>query len=140
MTPTRPAAWLLAVLLAAPSSVRADDVDAWAAQVAGLKADDQVVAVRDKLAELNPRFQPDGSGFSARTRDGVVREVRVDTTYVDDIRPLRVLRDLESAALAADFHHRGPLADLSPLRGMRLKGLNLLSTAVADLTPSWACR
>ena len=54
---------------------------------------------------------------------------------VRDISPLRALRGLVSLDLLGTFPSRGKLSDLTPLRGMPLKRLNLGSSGVSDLGP-----
>lgn len=114
----------------------ADELDDWVAKTAALKAEDQLAAVRDKLRELNKDFGSRQGEVAGKVVDGVVRELAFDSAYVADIRPLRpLLRDLEHLHCPPPYDRHGKVADLTPLKGMRLKSLNLERTAVADLSP-----
>src|SRR5262249_45485421 len=75
---------------------------AWLKQVAALPAEKQAEAVAAKLKDLNPGF--DGK-VTHRVEGGVGTELRVTCEQGD-----------------------GPLAGLTPLRGMSLAGLKILHT------------
>jgi len=89
-----------------------------------------------KLKELNPGF--DGK-VGYRVEGGAVTEIRVVTDKVTDISPLRAfdsLRVLDCSGTHANWARgNGQLADLAPLKGMKLAGLTALDlsfTKVGD--------
>jgi serine/threonine protein kinase len=111
---------------------RATDDNAWLRQVAALPAKEQIDAVAAKLQELNQGF--DGR-VGHKIEDGVVTELRFLTDKVTDISPVRALIELKSLACNGSLKGAGQLADLSPLKGMKLTWLSFEKTQVSDLTP-----
>jgi serine/threonine protein kinase len=105
----------------------------WVSDVAALPAESQVGAVKEKLVELNPGF--DGK-IAYQISDGVVQELTFSSDNVTDISPVCALPGLRnlncSGALVTGS---GALRDLSPLKGMNLKVLNIQATQVTDLMP-----
>jgi len=123
----------------------------------------QLEAVSKKLQELNPGFegiprQPvDGLGEPSKIENGVVTELRFFSDNVTDIAPVRALTGLKHFVCCGSAHGKGKLADLSPLRGMklsllyvhfnpgiksldavrgmRLEYLNIGNTQIGDLEP-----
>jgi len=138
-------------LLSLPEQQRAFIV-----HVAQLPAEQQVVAVAEKLKEVNPGF--DGAR-TYKIADGKVIEYGMLTVNVTELWPLKALSDLKELTIkgppfADQIGHLEslePLAglklesltctnnqrlhDLTPLAGMPLKRLNVNVTAVADLSP-----
>jgi hypothetical protein len=106
--------------------------ESWLKSVAALGADEQVKAVADKLKELNPGF--DGK-VTPKIEGGVVASLDFVSDHVTDISPVRALAGLTSLACYGSEVGKGKLADLSPLRGMKLTRLACTSTKVADLSP-----
>jgi Leucine-rich repeat (LRR) protein len=107
------------------------NLEVWMKEVASLPADKQLEAVVQKLKELNPGF--DGKA-THKIADGVVTEFRINPNHVTEISPLRALSGLKQL----NFEGVGGqdlLADLSPLRGLRLVALNCERTRVSDLSP-----
>jgi serine/threonine protein kinase/Leucine-rich repeat (LRR) protein len=108
--------------------------DADVKRIAALPAAEQVEEVRKELMRRNPGF--DGK-FDHKIEDGVVTELRIVTDKVTDIAPIRVfnaLRDLECSGTWTNGPN-GVLADLTPLEGMNLAGLDRLclgNTKVTD--------
>src|SRR5205085_1417974 len=105
---------------------------AWFAEVAALPADRQVEAVTARLKERNPGF--DGP-VTPRIEDGVVTEVMFLTYHVTDLTPLQALPWLRKLECRGTDNRRGRLADLSPLKGMKLTELDCSNTYVSDLSP-----
>jgi serine/threonine protein kinase/Leucine-rich repeat (LRR) protein len=106
--------------------------EAWCTQVAAMPADKQVDAVAAKLKELNPGFD----GKVAHKKEGdVVTGLTFLTDKVTDISPLRALRGLNALDCQGSDAGKGMLADLSPLRDMKLTNLICYSTQVSDLSP-----
>jgi Leucine-rich repeat (LRR) protein len=104
----------------------------WMKAVAGLPADQQVLAVAKKLQELNPGF--DGTVVPA-VESGVVTELKFAADNVTDISPVHALGGLKRLKCAGSAKDKGMLADLSPLAGMQLTFLNCGWTKVSDLSP-----
>ena len=91
-------------------------------EVAGLKPEDQITTVRDKMRDINNGFKD----FSyAKIEGGVVTRVGVDATYVNDVSPLRAFADLKELSAAAVTYMGGKITDISPLAGLRLEHLDL---------------
>ncbi|HEY7423478.1 MAG TPA: protein kinase [Gemmataceae bacterium] len=107
---------------------------AWLKEVAALSPDKQVKAVAAKLKERNPDFDGD---MMPTIEPGVVTGLRLATDNVKDISPLRALtglRDLQ-CGIREGSNRRSPLADLAPLKNMKLTSLEINVTSVSDLTP-----
>ena len=129
-----------------------DKGDPWEKVVARMEARDQVTAVRNRLKELNPRF--DETSLSHRIENGIVVSLEIgDGSKLKDLTPLRALAGLKDLHLhgkfvgAADigplkgmklesFQSNGcPHRDLSPLAGMPLTKANFWGCATTDLSP-----
>jgi Leucine-rich repeat (LRR) protein/tRNA A-37 threonylcarbamoyl transferase component Bud32 len=115
------------------------DVDAqqrtfetWIKQVAALPADRQAAAVARKLQEFNPSFD----GNIAHMLDaGAVTELAFVSDNVTDISPVRALPDLSVLRCGGSEAGRGRLADLWPLKGLRLTYLDCSASKVETLSP-----
>ncbi|MDB5336878.1 MAG: hypothetical protein JWN70_2497 [Planctomycetaceae bacterium] len=103
----------------------------WMRDTAALPADKQVEAVSKKLVALNPGF--DGK-ITPTIESGAVTGLSLATDNVVDIAPVRVLSGLKSLTCAGSST-ASPLADLSPLQGLKLTYLDCKNTAISDLTP-----
>jgi serine/threonine-protein kinase len=111
----------------------------WTRDVVNLPAEQQVDAVAQKLRERNPGFDgklthPGGNGQPTIV-NGTVTELGFVADHVTDISPVRVFAGLKEFRCYGGGPRKGRLSDLSPLRGMSLKGLNCWSTQVSDLSP-----
>jgi Leucine-rich repeat (LRR) protein len=106
--------------------------DAWFKQVAALPAEKQVEAVAAKLKELNPGF--DGK-VTPTLEFGVVTGLDFVVDNVTDISPVRALNELRELRCAGSGWRTGRLADLSPLKGMKLTTLVCEGKPVSDLSP-----
>jgi eukaryotic-like serine/threonine-protein kinase len=111
---------------------------AWLKEVAALPAEKQVEAVVARLKELNPDFD----GKETHIIDGVVvTELYFPTDNVTDISPLRALTGLTGLNCSGTHTGwwnnpgKGQLADLSPLKDLKLKVLWCESTKVSSLLP-----
>jgi Leucine-rich repeat (LRR) protein len=130
----------------------------WIKDTQKLPPEKQVEAVAAKLKELNPGF--DGN-LTPKIGNGTVWEVSFLTDHVTDISPVRGFKGLRNlycngspgrlgtgTGILTDLsplqglnleivspHWNPNLRDLTPLRGMKLKQLNVGSTQVSDLTP-----
>ena len=87
----------------------------------------------DKLKELNPGF--DGKVTHVVNKDGVVTELQFVTDKVTDISPLRALTGLRTLDCSGSGWDKGQLADLSPLKDMKLTRFNCNYTPLSDLSP-----
>ena len=106
--------------------------DAWVKQVAALPADKQVEAVAAKLKERNPGF--DGK-VTPTIENGVVVGLEFASDEVTDISPVRALAGLRTLKCDGSGEGTGWLADLSPLKDMKLTTLDCCHTKVSDLSP-----
>jgi WD40 repeat protein/serine/threonine protein kinase len=96
-------------------------------------AEEQVKAVMARLKELNPGF--DGTHKHVVNDAGVVMELQFLTDKVKDISPVQALAGLQKLRCPGSGPGQGLLADLSPLKGMKLTDLWCYHTNVADLEP-----
>ena len=115
----------------------------WLKEVRALPVDRQLEAVRKKLTELNPGF--DGVFLAADmsknvvASDGTVRSIGINVHQVRDVSPVRALPNVAYLTFGCPGYRLGKLSDLSPLRGMALKNLNIHRTIVSDLAPLADC-
>lgn len=107
------------------------EFERWVADVAALPPERQTEMVTAKLKELNPRY-PGTPGFVLQ--NGAVVNLSIDQDGVADISPLRALTRLQSVRFYGNSPEN-PLADLSPLRGLKLTGIQIGWTQVSDLSP-----
>jgi WD40 repeat protein/serine/threonine protein kinase len=108
---------------------------AWLERVAKLPAKEQVEAVKSELMKRNPGF--DGA-MKEEIVGGVATELEFLTDNVTDITPVRALtalRRLNVRGSGALQDRNGKLADLSPLKDMKLTYLQCNRTQVSDLSP-----
>jgi Leucine-rich repeat (LRR) protein len=115
----------------APTAV-APFTDADVKRIAALPAAEQVEEVRKELKKRNPEF--DGT-LAPRVEDGAVLGLAFLTDQVTNIAPVRALTRLQKLDIHGSSSGQGVLADLSPLKGMPLKWLNVGENKVSDLTP-----
>ncbi|MCS6850903.1 MAG: protein kinase [Gemmataceae bacterium] len=107
--------------------------DAFVRTVAALPAGDQVRVVTAKLQRLNPGFN---GRLAVNLQDNKVRGLSFAPHLVRDVSPLRALADLTSLDCGSNMAgQHGQIADLSPLRGLRLKRLRFAWNRVTDLSP-----
>ena len=107
--------------------------EVWCKEVPPLPAEGQVTAVAAKLKELNPGF--DGT-VKPTIENGVVTGLEFVTDQVTDISPVRALAGLRTLNCHGIWPNKlGRLADLSPLKEMKLTSLDCSITDVSDLTP-----
>ena len=106
--------------------------DAWFKAVAAMPPRDQVDAVAAKLKERNPHF--DGK-VTAKIEGEAVVSLALLTDDVTDISPVRALKRLQFFNGSGSGSGKGRLADLSPLKGLPLTGLECYYTPLSDLTP-----
>ena len=100
--------------------------------VAAMPPERQLDFVVKKLKELNPGF--DGK-YSHRIEAGALTELSVSTVGITDLTPLGLLPWLKKLTLMPTATDRkGLLSDLSPLKGLPLKGFYCLNNPVKDIS------
>jgi len=92
-----------------------------------------VDAVAAELKKRNP-------GFDAKVKHAlegdVVIELVFSADHITDLSPVRALTELRSLNCSGTAEDKpAPLADLSPLKGMKLEALSCARTKVTDLSP-----
>jgi len=118
---------------AAAPRTPAPPADDWVRTVYRLPVEEQVRVVSALLKELNPGF--DGR-VEATYKDGTVNSLSFCTDAVKDISPVRALRELWKLSAKGSEMHRGRLADLGPVQGLRRLGeLHLSNNDVQSLEP-----
>jgi eukaryotic-like serine/threonine-protein kinase len=95
----------------------------WCAAVAALPPDVQVTAVRNKLTELNPDFDPQDLRVGFDPTRGTVRELFFPTDLVSDIRPVGALTDLKVLGCCGSAPGTGRLRDLTAVSELKLDTL-----------------
>jgi Leucine-rich repeat (LRR) protein len=116
----------------APEPNVASDAAKWERSVAALPAEEQVKAVAARLKELNQGF--DGTVTHSIDGNGVT-ELQFSADHVTNIAPVRALSNLRVLNCSGSRWNQGRLADLLPLKGMRLTNLNCSETEVSELSP-----
>lgn len=119
---------------AAPAEAKAARAT-WERSVAALPANEQVKAVIARLKELNPGF--DGR-IQPTVENGAVTGLAFQTEHVSDISPVRActkLRSIDCCGVNSDYSQQGLLIDLSPLRGLPLTHVRIITSPVFDLSP-----
>jgi serine/threonine protein kinase/Leucine-rich repeat (LRR) protein len=108
--------------------------DAEVKRIAALPAAEQVEEVRKELKRRNPGF--DGN-IEPTIENDAVTGLGLQTEHVSDISPVRGFTKLRSLNCYSNkgYTKQGLLTDLSPLRGMPLTSLNIISSPVSDLSP-----
>jgi concanavalin A-like lectin/glucanase superfamily protein len=112
--------------------------ESWIAEVRALPPDEQVGRVVARLQELNQKW----NGKAKHEKDGpIVASMSFSSAGITDLAPLRALKDLRKldcrgtwSEATGEFELR-LLADLSPLRDLKLKELGCGGTKVSDLNP-----
>jgi formylglycine-generating enzyme required for sulfatase activity len=105
-----------------PPAAVAPFTDADVQRVAALPAADQVEEVRKELMRRNPGFDGD---VHAMIKGGVITGLEFITDRVTDISPVRELQHLHDLKIWGSTIGKGWLADLSPLKGMKLTHLDV---------------
>ncbi len=105
----------------------------WQQRVSALPAEQQIKEVAERLRQVNRGFEPHFE-FGTTLEGGAVIAVKIQSDVATDLSPLRALTGLKELTC----YGRNPtnaLADLSPLRGMRLTTFRLGWSQVSDLSP-----
>src|SRR5262249_49118049 len=108
------------------------EAERWENSVAGLPSEQLVAAVARRLQEANPGF--DGK-LTPTVVDGTVTGLALPTDDVQNLSPLRALRELRALDASGGHPREGKLSDLSTLRGLRLTTLICGSNPFDDLRP-----
>ncbi len=104
--------------------------DQWLQEVSDLPAEEQIRAVVMELKRRNPGF--DGK-VTHKIHRGEITVLEFCTDEVTDIAPVRALPGLKRLACPGTPNGKGKLADLGPLKGLRLASFDCTHTQVADL-------
>jgi hypothetical protein len=107
--------------------------ETWLKKVAALPAEKRLEAVVAKLKERNPGF--DGKVVWRHPDNGEVTHLELEADHLTDLSPVRALTGLIYLNCHGSAPGKGKLADLSPLKGMKLEYLHCDQTAVRDLSP-----
>ncbi|MGE3407572.1 MAG: protein kinase [Pirellulales bacterium] len=122
-----------------PLAFETPGFDQWVAEVTAMPADQQIEAVGKKLVDLNPGFDGILMGFDGEAtppiENGVVTGLRFLTDNITDLSPLQALIGLKFLWCNGSGHNVSTLADLSPLRGMKLTTLHCHYCELSDLSP-----
>ncbi|MBI5395281.1 MAG: protein kinase [Verrucomicrobia bacterium] len=105
--------------------------DATPSAPAATSPEELISRVVGKLRELNSAYN---GQFAHKAENGAVVELMFLSDEVSDISPLRELPQLRRLYCRGS-HEKRTLADLTPLRGMRLQALDCGDSRVSDLTP-----
>jgi len=108
------------------------------ADVAKQPAAKQIDMIRAKLQEFNPGFDAKfehKSDVNTGQVTSLVIANGTDAHHLTDLGPLRALPFLEHLEVANTYPQPGKLADLTPLRGLKLKSLVLQDKRIYDLAP-----
>ncbi len=106
--------------------------DAWLKDVAAMPAEKQIEAVAARLKERNPGFN---GIVEHQIMGGTVTDLKLLTDKVTDLTPVRALTGLRKLACYGSGSGKGQLADLTPLKDLKLIHLGCQFTAVSDLSP-----
>ncbi len=106
--------------------------EVWLRRVAALPPDEQAAAVAALLKERNLGF--DGQ-VTHQAEDGAVTQLKFSADQVTDLTPVRALERLRRLDCTGTPARKGRLADLAPLKGLRLTELYCFFTNVSDLAP-----
>lgn len=110
----------------------ADDV--WAVSVQKMTPEKQVEAVVEKLRQLNKAWN--GPVLESKIDAGAVTKLRISSTQLRDISPLRALKNLTELDMRPHAQGLvGHLENLEPLRGINLQSLDVRNNAITDLKP-----
>ena len=112
----------------------------WQGEVSALGWQGQLDAVAKKLKEMNPGF--DGRIEGSWLEGENVIHLTLSQDDLVDLSPVRVFTHLQRihfdsgfGKLANDDRGNGKLADLSPLRGLPLRSVEIYRAQVRDLNP-----
>jgi Leucine-rich repeat (LRR) protein len=94
------------------------DLDGFVREVAERGANEQVKMVSEKMRELNPLFKD----FPvAKIENSEVARISFDTTYVEDVSPIRAFAKLKELHADGATYMSGKLAEIAPLAGLKLE-------------------
>ena len=110
------------------------------APIAIAKPEPDIMWLKNMLLEHNPKLISEQ--ITAQSLDGKVVRLEIISLYVRDISSVGKLADLEALVCIAfkpneniDSAKSAPVKDLTPLKGLQLRELNLFGTNVKDLAP-----
>jgi serine/threonine protein kinase len=94
----------------------------------------QARAITQKLIELNPGFDGDMVRSTDPTTHATTRIV-LSTDHVSVIWPLRAFPELQSLLLNGSAPGKGCITDLTALKGMKIRNLELRNNAIESFAP-----
>jgi tRNA A-37 threonylcarbamoyl transferase component Bud32 len=100
----------------------------WLQKTSRLAPKERADEIVKELVRRNPGY--DGKGVTTRVEDGKLSLIFTQGAKLLDLTPVRAGADLGSVGVFS-----GDTADLSPLRGLSLTGIDLANTKVTDLSP-----
>jgi WD40 repeat protein len=106
--------------------------DTWINSVATMKPQQQIAAVKAELMKRNPGFDGEVTG---KFEGVAVVDLTVRSGNVRDISPVRALSKLRTLDCRPKVQGKSQLTDLSPLKDMKITGLQIEGTMVSDLSP-----
>jgi len=107
----------------------------WLRTVDGMSCPDQIRAFIARMMELNPGF--DG-GVTHEIKNGFVSRIEFETKNVSNISPIKAFKNLKTLNCwgnRRDYSQQGLLTDLSPLKGLPIEDLSIITSPLTDLTP-----
>ena len=114
--------------------------ESFSTPVVTTKPETDITWLKNMLLEHNPKLTQEQ--ITAQSLDGKIVRLEIISLYVRDISSVKKLVDLEALVCIAfkpneniDSAKSAPLKDLTPLKGLRLRELNLFGTNVKDLAP-----
>lgn len=106
----------------------------WLRRVAERSPQERFRLVSEKIAELNPGYDPrESSGW---VEPELVIRYTIKSDIVSDVRPVRALRDLKNFRIEGSAPGQGSFSDLAQLGDLRLVSLAVVNQpSVVDLKP-----
>lgn len=102
----------------------------WTAQVVALPMEEQIKQVTERLRQLNPQAN---EKLNFKQENGSISEMELTAKRPSDLRFLMPLHGLRAFSLFdPDYYH---IANLEPLRGLRLQRLAIVSSVIQDVSP-----
>jgi len=133
VVPPAPTLALPATPVPAPAAKQALTDERWVAEKAKLPTAKRLQAVTQRLKELNPDY--DGDYTRIVDANNAITRFVISTDHVRVIWPIRALTDLNGLHLNGSGPGKGMLRDLSALKGMRIRNLEISNNAIADFSP-----
>lgn len=111
-----------------------NDAD-WEKSIEKMSPSAQIKAFQARMQELNPGF--DGT-VNHYVKNGFISYLDFETKNVVDITPVKAFKKLNIIRCWGnrnDYSQQGMLTDLSPLKGLPIEELYIITSPISDLTP-----